>query len=104
MYSVQQIVEMYENRKDEYDFGVRTHNAKEAQNIINILDYYGLILTEGCASPINFGDDVCNDIIITWNDGTNDNWDVAYDYKVANVINYNDIDFTTLPKGIEFEI
>ena len=104
MYSVQQIVEMYENRKDEYDFGVRTHNAKEAQNIINILDYYGLILTEGCASPINFGDDVCNDIIITWNDGANDVWDVAGDYRTVEAIDYNSIDFTTLPKDITFEI
>ena len=104
MYSVQEIAKSYENRKDEYDFGVRTYNAKEAQNIINILDYYGLIVTEGHDSPIDFGDDVCNDIIVIWDDGTNDDWDVADNYKVIDVIDYNTIDFTTLPKGIEFEI
>ena len=95
---------MYENRKDEYDFGVRTHNAKEAQNIANILDYYGLILLEGCESPLDFGDYVCDDVIIIREYGDGDDWDIAYDYGTVNVVDYNSIDFTTLPKDIKFEI
>ena len=75
MYSVQEIVKKYENINDVYDFGVRTHNAKEAQNIANILDYYGLILL--------------------LEDG---------DYRTIEAIDYNNIDFTTLPKDITFEI
>ena len=104
MYSVQEIVKKYENIKDAHDFGVRTHNAKEAQNIANILDYYGLILLEGCDSPINFGDDVCDDIIIIREYRDRDDWDVAYDYGTIEAIDYNNIDFTTLPKDIKFEI
>ena len=105
MYSVQEIVNKYENRKDAYDFGVRTHNAKEAENIANILDYYGLILIlEDCDSPINFGDYVCDDVIIILEYGDRDDWDVAYDYGTIEAIDYNNIDFTTLPKDIKFEI
>lgn len=105
MYSVQEIVKKYENIKDAHDFGVRTHNAKEAQNIANILDYYGLILLlEDCDSPINFGDDVCDDIIIIREYRDRDDWDVAYDYGTIEAIDYNNIDFTTLPKDIKFEI
>lgn len=105
MYSVQEIVNKYENRKDAYDFGVRTHNAKEAENIANILDYYGLILIlEDCDSPINFGDYVCDDIIIIREYRDRDDWDVAGDCGAVNVIDYNSIDFTTLSKDIEIEI
>lgn len=104
MYSVQEIVKKYENISDAYDFGVRTHNAKEAQNIANILDYYGLILLEDCDSPINFGDDVCDDIIIIREYRDRDDWDIADNYETVDVVDYNSIDFTTLPKDIEFEI
>lgn len=105
MYSVQEIVKKYENINDAYDFGVRTHNAKEAQNIANILDYYGLILLlEDCDSPINFGDYVCDDIIIIREYRDRDDWDVAENHGVVDVIDYNSIDFTTLPKDIKFEI
>lgn len=104
MYSVQEIVKKYENIKDAHDFGVRTYNAKEAQNIANILDYYGLILLEGCDSPINFGDYVCDDIIIRQEYINRDDWDIAENHGVVDVIDYNSIDFTTLPKDIKFEI
>ena len=104
MYSVQEIVKKYENINDAYDFGVRTHNAKEAQNIVNILDYYGLILLEDCDSPINFGDYVCDDIIIICEYEDRDDWDIADNYETVDVVDYNSIDFTTLPKDIKFEI
>lgn len=105
MYSIQEIVKKYENINDAYDFGVRTHNAKEAQNIANILDYYGLILLlEDCDSPINFGDDVCDDIIIRQEYINRDDWDIADNHGIIDVIDYNSIDFTTLPKDIKFEI
>lgn len=105
MYSVQEIVKKYGNIKDAYDFGVRTHNAKEAQNIANILDYYGLILLlEDGDSPINFGDYVCDDIIIIREYRDRDDWDVAGDYRTIEAIDYNSIDFTTLPKDITFEM
>ena len=104
MYSVQEIVKKYENIKDAHDFGVRTYNAKEAQNIANILDYYGLILLEGCDSPINFGDYVCDDIIIRQEYINRDDWDIAENHGTIEVIDYNNIDFTTLPKDIKFEI
>lgn len=104
MYSVQEIVKKYENINDAYDFGVRTHNAKEAQNIANILDYYGLILLEDCDSPINFGDYVCDDIIIIREYRDRDDWDIADNYETVDVVDYNNIDFTTLPKDINFEI
>lgn len=104
MYSVQEIVKKYENINDAYDFGVRTHNAKEAQNIANILDYYGLILLEDCDSPINFGDYVCDDIIIIREYRDRDDWDIADNYETVDVVDYNNIDFTTLLKDINFEI
>ena len=104
MYSVQQVVEMYENRKDKFDFGVRTYNAKEAQNIVDILDYYGLILTEYWDSPIDFGDNICNVVIIICDGIDEDDWDIANNYEINCIIDYNTIDFTTLPKDIEFEI